>query len=137
MKGIEKLRYNTGRRDEVIAFFSSAGGQAFTAEEVCHSLLTDGGGRSSIYRIISALVDEGLLKKLSDEKTRRVRYQYLGEKKCAEHLHLKCKKCGMLFHLDRSVSEKIFESLKSFDGFLLDPGEVLSGCCRSCSDTDN
>ena len=127
------MRYNTPRREQVILFFASEKSRAFTAEEVCHSILSDGSGRSSVYRIISALVDDGILKKLTDERSRRVRYQYLGEKKCSEHLHLRCRKCGRLFHLDKKLSLKVIETLKCSDGFLLDPTDILNGCCESCS----
>jgi Fur family ferric uptake transcriptional regulator len=126
------MTYNTDRRKQIITFVSSDGSRAFTTEEICEELLLDGKGKSTVYRIISELVSEGILKKISDGATRHVRYQYLGEKKCSKHLHLKCKLCGRLIHLDEPTSKLISSSLLDAAVFTIDPTEILLGVCKGC-----
>ncbi len=126
------MTYNTERKNEIIRLFSENADTAFTTEELCASLLDGGAGKSTVYRIISELLRDGVIKKISDEHTRRVVYQYLGEKKCSEHLHLKCRLCGRLIHLDRAASEKILNLVKDGGKFSLDPTEILSGICNVC-----
>ena len=130
------MTYNTDRRNEIIALLSSESERAFTTEEICDRLLT-GGGKSTIYRIISELTEKGVIRKLSDRNTRHVRYQYLGERTCAEHLHLKCKSCERLIHLDKSASQLIMNFISSTDSFTLDPTEILSGVCRLCKEQES
>ena len=128
------MTYNTERRHEIIALTASERERAFTAEEICGRLLNDGNGKSTVYRIISNLVNEGILKRISDGKSRHVKYQYLGERVCAEHLHLKCNSCGKLIHLDKERSKIIVSSLRDCDGFSLDQTEFLIGRCKKCSE---
>ena len=126
------MTYNKDRRRAVISLLSENGSRAFSTEEICSIILKDGGGKSTVYRIISELVHDGVVKKISDDKSRRVLYQYLGEKKCAEHLHLKCKVCGELIHLDRQTSRLIASSLVGSTLFTIDPSEILLGICKNC-----
>ena len=125
------MTYNTDRRQAITVLLSSTA-EALTAEEICDRLLGDGGGKSTVYRIISDLVDKGVIKRISDGHSRRVKYQYLGEKSCTEHLHLKCNLCGRLIHLDKEASESIISTIKCVKGFSLDPTDLLSGRCENC-----
>lgn len=125
------MTYNTDRKNEIINLLSGEKNRSFTTEEICSRILRDG-GKSTVYRIISDLTAKGIIKKLSDPNTRRVSYQYLGEKECTEHLHLKCKGCERLIHLDKSTSELIMNQVKNMGSFTLDPTEILCGICESC-----
>ena len=127
------MTYNTDRKNEIIKLLSSEPNRAFTTEEICARILSDG-GKSTVYRIISELCVKGVIRKLSDQNSRRVRYQYLGEKSCSEHLHLKCKNCEKLIHLDKSTSEFIMQHIQKNDCFTLDPTEILVGLCRYCKE---
>lgn len=125
------MTYNTQREKEILDLFSSERERAFTTEEICSRILTSG-GRSTVYRIISKLAHEGVLKKICDSESRKVSYQYLGGGSCCEHLHLRCKSCDRLIHLDKSSSEIIMSLLKGKSSFTLDPTEILGGFCREC-----
>ena len=127
------MTYNTDRRNEIIKLLSSESDKAFSTEEICERILS-GGGKSTVYRIISDLTASSTVKKLSDPITRKVRYQYLGERTCSEHLHLKCKSCEKLIHLNKETSELIMNSLKKAGSFALDPTEILAGICHSCQE---
>ena len=123
--------YNTERRNEIIKLLSSESDKAFTTEEICERILTSG-GKSTVYRIISELTAKGIIKKLSDSNTRHVRYQYLGNKTCSEHLHLKCKVCGRLIHLDDVTSHILEKRIFTREGFALDGGALIYGSCEGC-----
>ena len=127
------MTYNTDRKNEIITLLSSERERAFTTEEICERIL-NGGGKSTVYRIISELTSKGIIKKLSDPNSRHVRYQYLGERSCGEHLHLKCKSCDRLIHLDKSTSELVMNYIQRADSFTLDPTEILSGLCSLCKE---
>ena len=126
------MTYNTEKRAKLLSFLSNGGGQAYTARDICSAILKDGRGKSTVYRIISKLVDEGELRRISDGKTRRVTYQLIHTGHCSEHLHLKCKECGRLIHLDDETSHMLENRIKSANGFALDDGALLYGKCESC-----
>ncbi len=126
------MTYNTQKRTELLAFLEKSGGAALTAEEICAGVLKDGKGKSTVYRLIARLVDEGAMRKICDVKTRHVTYQYIKFGHCEEHLHLKCKECGVLLHLDRETSKFLERKIKSQKGFVLDDGALLYGTCEVC-----
>ena len=126
------MTYNTEKRTELIKFLTASEGQAYTTEEICRAILPDGKGKSTVYRLISKLVDEGALRKIADAKTRHTTYQYVHSGHCAEHLHLKCKECGRLIHLSHDISERLEENIRSTAGFLLDGGALIYGKCENC-----
>ena len=124
--------YNTEKRSELLTFFKNGGGQAFTIEDICSAILKDGKGKSTVYRLVSKMVDDGELRRISDGKTRHVTYQYIHSGSCAEHLHLKCKECGKLIHLDCITSHILEKRILKSEGFALDEGALLYGRCESC-----
>ena len=124
--------YNTEKRTEVLDFLKRGGGRAYSIEEICAAILKDGKGKSTVYRLVSKLVDEGDVRRIADGKTRHVTYQYIHSGHCAEHLHLKCKGCGKLIHLDGELSCALEERILKTEGFTLDLGALLYGRCSHC-----
>ena len=128
------MTYNTEKRTSLISFFEENGEAAYTIDEIVERLSPDGSGRSTYYRLVSKLVEEGAVKRISDEKTRHTTYQYLGNHACGEHLHLKCKECGRLIHLDHSTSHEVEEKIMKIGGFSIDEGAILFGKCKGCKE---
>jgi len=124
--------YNTEKRTKLIEFLSKNSKNAYTAEEICHSILDGERGKSTVYRLISKLVDDGIIHRISDAKTRRITYQYIGERACSEHLHLKCTECGKLIHLDDTTSHILEKRIFKSEGFALDGGAMIFGKCEGC-----
>ena len=62
--------YNTEKRTEISALISKNSDKVFTIDEICNEILPDGKGKSTVYRIISAMVDEGVVRRISDGKNR-------------------------------------------------------------------
>ena len=130
------MKYNTKRREEIISFLMKNRECSFTAEQVAVALIGDSGGRSSVYRILSELTEGGCVRRITDGASRRVAYQYVGDEHCHHHLHLKCKGCGRLIHLDENISREVKDKL-SVGGFIIDEGELLFGRCDACGGTND
>ena len=130
------MGYNTGKRERILAFLSDSPDASYTLEEICDALTADGKGKSTVYRIVSELVGEGCVHRLSDGRTRHCTYQYVGDEQCRGHLHLKCKGCGRLVHLDESVSRDFERTLKSVGGFTIEEGTMLFGTCKECTEVN-
>lgn len=128
------MTYNTTARAKLVAFLKENAERAFTLEEICDAILEDGHGRSTVYRLVSKLVESGCVRRISDGKTRKATYQFIGGDKCAEHLHLKCNGCGKLIHLDSEISHALGDAIKKSRGFTLDEGTLIFGRCRDCEE---
>ena len=126
------MAYKTGKKEEIINLLKTHADKSMSLEEICQAILDGGKGRSTVYRIVFSLVECGLLRRISDGKTRHVTYQYVGDEHCKHHLHLKCRECGRLIHLDEGVSEGIKDAIVKIGGFELDEGEMLLGKCGEC-----
>lgn len=129
------MTYKTGKREAILDFLSGNSESSFTLLEICSAVASDGHGKSTVYRIVSELLEDGCIKRLSDGKTRHCSYQYIGEEECRGHLHLKCRGCGRLYHLCHEVSDELSKTLRE-SGFSLDDGAMLFGKCNSCNETE-
>ena len=124
--------YNTEKRSEITAFLSANRDRAFSLEQICEAVSPSGKGRSTVYRLVSRLCEEGSVRRMTEEHSRHVTYQYLGGGECAEHLHLKCRECGRMIHLDEGVSHALESQILASEHFVLDDGAVLFGRCADC-----
>lgn len=126
------MTYNTEKRTAVINFLKSKHDVGFSIDEIATALSPDGSAKSTYYRLVSKLVGEGVIRKITDDKTRHTTYQYLCCDGCAEHLHLKCKDCGRLIHLDSETSHLVEERIMGAGGFSIDEGALIFGRCNDC-----
>lgn len=92
-------------------------------------------GISSIYRILNKLENENKLHiiiRANGEKT----YELLLED-CKDHLHVKCKVCGNIYHIK---CDKLFNILKHIEddhGIKIDSlKSIISGKCKKCEDNE-
>ena len=126
------MTYNTTARTALLSFLKENSECAFTLEEICAEMTEAGHGKSTVYRLVSKLVEAGCVKRLSDGKTRRATYQFIGGEACAQHLHLKCKDCGKIIHLDSKISHALGDAVEKSRGFAIDGGSLLFGRCKEC-----
>ena len=124
--------YNTEKRSEITAFLSENRDRAFSLEEICAAVLPTEKGKSTVYRLVSKMCEEGSVRRLAEERSRHVTYQYLGCNECSEHFHLKCRECGKMIHLDEGISHQLEKQIFVKESFLLDDGAVLFGKCADC-----
>ena len=127
------MKYTTGKKEAIVAFLSENCEKSFSLEEIAERITPDGKGKSTVYRLVAELVDTGDIKRLSDAKTRHCTYQYVGREECHSHLHLKCRDCGKLIHLNDKISSELTCALRTAGGFALDEGCIFYGKCISCA----
>ncbi|MEA5068112.1 MAG: transcriptional repressor, partial [Christensenellaceae bacterium] len=127
----------TQQRNMLIAFFESHPDRSFTIDEIAEALHAQAGmmapSRSTIYRTVSDLEADGAVQRRFLADKRRSAYRYRDKAACASHLHLQCKQCNALTHLDSGVSHAIARLLRENGNLSLDmSGTVLIGGCAKC-----
>ena len=126
-----KGTYQTQQRRMLLDCFRNNSGRQLTVDELIAAMGDAAPGRSTAYRLVKKLCDEGLVRRLTREDTRQAVYQLEGHSCCAEHLHIKCVDCGLLIHLD----EKMQEALCANTGFVIDDERsMLYGRCARCAE---
>lgn len=123
------MSYSTLPKREVIDFFVTHKNASFTLEEVSEALPAI--GKSTVYRIVPKLVEEGGLRR-AGSKGRSALYQYQDRIHCPHHMHVKCSVCGKTQHLDEETSRKIEKMVESTVGFEAFNSTVLDGICAEC-----
>lgn len=123
--------YNTQQRKILIDFLQSNSSKAYTIEEIISGI---GGelSQSTAYRLMTKLVDDGLVHRSVKGNSRSFVYQYISNEKCEGHLHMKCTDCGKVYHLDSSVTAHIQNDIKENTNFEIDSHTVLLGKCKIC-----
>lgn len=104
----------------------------FTIKEI-YEKLNQNVGLTTIYRIVSKLVEEGKIKKSIDYNN-VVRYQYLDECQCDNHFYLKCDKCGSITHVDCDCINDFTNHVLKNHSFKVDNVNIIiKGICKKCS----
>jgi len=129
-----KRIYHTHQRKLLLDFLQSHPDGQYTVEEIVAAMRSDDmPGRSTVYRIMQHLVEEGLVRRFVKDNSRRFLYQYLNPETCSAHLHLKCVSCGRLEHLEDAFSRRLEQTiLKSHDFSVDESATLLMGTCRDC-----
>ena len=130
--------YKTAGRQRLLTFLETHPDRQFTAEELCSELDVTAGEnktrKSTLYRHLSELCEEGTVRKYRSDTQSSYVYQYVGEGDCTRHFHLKCVTCGGLIHLECAVSEELLSHISAHHGFEVDSGRsILYGLCNSCA----
>ncbi len=125
------MPYKTKQRDAILQYFSDKPHTSHTARDVIDAC---GISEATVFRSLTHLTDEGLLKRFTTPHGST--YQYSG---CGgHHMHLKCKSCGTLVHLECSFAEEIMRHFAAEHHFALDKEEtVFYGFCEECRKGDN
>lgn len=109
----------------------SVGDKPITMRELLNS--TGGGGipRSTLYRQMKQLVEEGQLLRHTADNGREYVYQ-LAKSDCSGHYHLKCTYCGKLVHLDDKITSVMQSRLIENNFEISERDTVLMGKCTDC-----
>lgn len=126
--------YKTEQRRLLLSFFSENSGEAFSVEQILSALApTAQISRSSIYRNLDKMVQEGLLRKTLSNHGRKTLYGYADCRQHCDRIHLQCGKCGRVFHMENASDEARLKSVLGKSGFRLDEhAAVLTGTCKDC-----
>ena len=137
----EKLQksgtYNTKIKKSIIAILKENENRSLSAKEIHAGLLLNGkkADISTVYRNLDTLTDRGTIIRFQDEKSEKAIYRYAGDHgDCLSHLHMKCTKCGAIFHLDCAFMSKLEGHIKAEHDFNISYSEsIIYGVCSHCS----
>ena len=129
--------YITEQKTLLLDFLREHGERSYTIDELMEKMSESGignlPGKSTLYRLIHRLCDEGKVKKFAEEGARGFAYQaFIGEH-CSTHLHMKCVRCGRLLHLEHEISDELLDRIRSVSDFSISESDtVLFGSCADC-----
>lgn len=128
------MTYHTAQKKFLIDFLRDHADEAFTVEELAARLAGEHApGKSTLYRLLPHLVEEGEVKRFVREGSRKAVYQAVGCRHHDAHLHLKCTDCGKLLHLDDDASTAVLRNVLRNSHFAIDERQtVLFGKCGAC-----
>ena len=128
--------YKTKQKTAIMQCVELMEDKHFTIDAICELLIKNGNkaGRTTVYRFVEKLSDDGVLRKFVMPQGESSCYQYVGDNNhCREHFHLKCEKCGSLIHMDCGEMRELAEHIRSHHGFNLNPLKtVIYGTCEDC-----
>lgn len=137
-RGEHKMRkaYTTKTRNMIMDFLEENKDMRFSAASVFEYLQgkQEQINLATVYRNLERLTEEGVLLRNKSAQEDCSLYQYVEpHKNCHEHLHLQCKSCGKIMHLECDFMKQIAAHLLEEHGFELDcKTSALSGICDSC-----
>ena len=126
-------KYLTRQRKRLLEYLSRHTDEQMTARQIAEALAADHISTSAVYRNLSALEEEGLLKRSVRERTREAFYQYIAAEECKDSLHLSCRICGRSIHLGQQEADQLIRNTLESKGFQIDKSEtILYGVCADC-----
>ncbi len=127
--------YKTRQRRLLTEYLSQHPDEKLSVKQIAAALAGEGISLSAVYRNLSALENSGMVKKCGIKGGREVFYQYMDIQQCREHLHLSCKKCGKIFHLNTKDSDAFVNVIAGSEGFVVDKVKtIIYGTCRECQE---
>ncbi len=126
------MGYNTEQKKMILLFFKTHPDEQFGADEIYENISFADCGKSTVYRLLQKMSEEGILRRYVKEDSRKALYQY-ADGHCAQHIHLRCVECGKVIHMDDSLSDALRDEIMRSNAFTLDEGAtVIPGKCGEC-----
>lgn len=130
--------YQTAQKQILLEYLELHHDRAFSIDELATCMIEDPSlsmapGKSTIYRIMPKLIQEGRVKRFVKKNSRQFLYQMVSGEHCERHFHLKCYMCGKILHMEEKQSSKIIDEAFQKQRFMIDQQtSILFGCCESC-----
>ena len=125
--------YRTEQKTLLLDFLKANSENSYTIEEIIEALGDNSIGKSTVYRLMTRLVEEKVVKRSAGEKGRQFVYRIIADDHCKYHLHLQCTDCGKILHLDEKTSDTLLSCVNASKGFSVSEEDtVLLGKCASC-----
>lgn len=129
--------YHTQQKTLLLDYLARHSEKSFSMESLTDAMKTTLGdmapGKSTVYRLVNRLVDEGTVKRFTEEGSRHSLYQLVSDKSCHHHLHMKCTECGKLVHMNDEQSEAIIRQIYGSSDFAVNQDQTtLYGSCADC-----
>ena len=127
--------YKTKQKKQLVEYFKNNTSKQLSVNEIVMGVCPNGSGKSTVYSLISKMVEDGSLIRLRGDDANSILFQYAGEETgCSEHFHLKCTECGKLIHLDCDLFDKVGNHIKDEHQFIIDTKKtILYGLCTDCN----
>ncbi len=130
------MKYNTKVGQKIIEYIHDSGEKSFCAADV-YAYVTQHGltcNLTTIYRNLDCLTEDKKLTKFKAANNEATFYRFAEEnRRCNEHLHMQCRCCGRIFHLEGDFMRQITEYLKEHYQFQVEyEDSSISGICEAC-----
>lgn len=130
--------YKTRQRELILDFLTANKNRHLSVDDVVNYLRDQHSpvGKSTVYRYLDRLVEQGSVRKYFMEEGKCACYQYEEDgEACHQHFHLKCMCCGDLIHVECSYLKNVAQHVFEDHHFTIDHTKtVLYGLCGKCSD---
>lgn len=129
--------YKTKQRQRILDCLIANSHRHVTVDDVAACLLQRGEtvGKTTIYRYLEKLVEEGRVRKFIAEGESAC-FQYSSDDGCSRHFHLKCLACGRLIHLECGYLSQLESHIYEEHHFIVHSGRtVFYGLCADCAGT--
>ena len=126
--------YNTKQKDILISFLKENKQRQFSINEIANEICNLDIGKSTVYRLIKQLTNEGILRCFYNDKLKLTMYQFADRHSgCDCHFHLKCSGCDKIIHLECDHATELQEHISIMHNFSIDIGKtILYGYCENC-----
>ncbi|MDR3053297.1 MAG: transcriptional repressor [Coriobacteriales bacterium] len=128
--------YTTRQRETLLRYLMGLDGEHVTIEQLTEHFAKDAApvGRTTIYRYLAKLEQEGLVRRFKVDGLSSACYQFIREPaSCGDHFHLKCEQCGTLVHLECDSLAQIQQHVLAEHSFRINPLKtVFYGLCEGC-----
>lgn len=128
--------YHTKYKDKIMAYLEAHKERRFNVNDVYEALKKEGSrvNLTTVYRNLDKLTESGTLIRYKTSDDESASFQYIGDDpECEEHLHLQCRACGRIYHLDCHFMNVIKDHILQEHDFVLEcKGSVLVGLCPHC-----
>lgn len=132
----KKFKYKTKQREHILNYLKTNEKKHVTAEEIIEYFksIENPIGKSTVYRYLDNLVAENIIRKYISQERGSACFQYIkNQESCNNHYHMKCIKCGALFHLECNEITDLQNHILQNHNFKLDICKtVLYGTCNNC-----
>lgn len=132
--------YNTKNRNCIMEYVEGHKNKCFTAYDINRYMQESGISMNltTIYRNLERLEKNGSVVRYKTADNEAVMYQYAEkDRECDRHLHMQCRQCGRMYHLECDFMREIETHLMEHHGFLLEcQGSLLNGICEECRNKD-
>lgn len=128
--------YKTNGRTRILSFLKAAGDRPVSVSDIKGYMdsIDAPVNVTTIYRYLEKLAADGNLIRYAAGKDGKSTYLYVEKShSCDSHLHLRCRYCGSVEHLDCRFMDEISSHILKEHGFSLDcRNSVIYGVCSRC-----
>lgn len=132
----QQKKYRTKSKDAIMEYLERNREHSFSAYDVNEYMRENGiqVNLTTIYRNLDKLTESGRLMKYKTAEDEFCRYQCAKpHAQCYEHLHMQCRECGKILHMECQFMDEITKHLYEHHQFALEcTGSVLMGLCGEC-----